>query len=110
MVEMCDRIHKYCNLDARPSTIAALVFWKVCQFSTNYHDRINLVHLCKNHERLIQQKKQDLLFSFFDVTADHVKKVYRDHISKDFFRRYLPTWKNRIPLEKDSRGRYIDYE
>lgn len=80
MIEMCERITKYSTIDVRSPTIAAIAFWKVCQFSQKYKHRIVLSHLCRNHERLISKGKANSTFSFFDITPENVRKVYKEHI------------------------------
>jgi len=61
----------------RSHTIAAIAFWKVCQFSKRYHNRIDLRHVCKNHDRLIERGLANKTYSFFDITPENVKKVYK---------------------------------
>ena len=107
---MCESIEKQANLDSRGSTISAIVFWKICQYSVKYKDRINLNFICKNHDRLITRNKCELTFSFFDVTTENVRRVYRDYLQKDLFSCYLPKWDNRIFLTKDKHNNYVDYD
>lgn len=65
---MCERIAKFSNADVRSHTIAAIAFWKVSQFSTRYHDRIDLKHMCKSHDRLIERGLANQTYGFFDIT------------------------------------------
>lgn len=96
MIEMCERIMKYSTIDVRSPTIAAISFWKVCQFSKRYKNRIVLSHLCRSHERLIAKGKANSTYSFFDITPENVRKVYKEHIKSDLLTKYLPEWENRI--------------
>ncbi len=49
---MCDNIDKYAALDVRVHTIAAISFWKVCQYSIHHKDAFPLSEVCKSHEKL----------------------------------------------------------
>ena len=53
MLEMCNRVCLSSRVDSRPGTVAALCFWKVCQFSKRYEKRIDLANVCRNHEKLV---------------------------------------------------------
>lgn len=77
MVEMCERIAQYSTADVRYHTIAAIAFWKICQFSTRYRNRVLLQHLCKSHDRLFSQGNENMTYKFFDITPESVKKVYK---------------------------------
>ena len=89
MLDMCRNIQSKTNLDARPQTVAAIVFWKICQFSSRYYKRIVLEKICRNHEKLILKGHEDLTFKFFDVTSDNVKKVYKQHLKSELFTKLL---------------------
>lgn len=65
---MCERIAKYSVADVRTHTIAAIAFWKICQFSLRYKDRIDLRHICKGHDRLIERGLENHTYGFFDIT------------------------------------------
>jgi hypothetical protein len=65
---MCERIGKYSTADVRTHTIAAIAFWKICQFSSRYNKRIDLRHVCKNHDRLIEKGLENETYGFFDIT------------------------------------------
>lgn len=65
---MCERIGKYSTIDVRSPTIAAIAFWKICQYSKKYNSRIVLAHVCRAHDRLIAKGKANATYSFFDIT------------------------------------------
>ena len=107
---MVDNIQSNTNLDVRAATLAALVFWKTCQYSKRYKDRIQLTKICRHHEKLIEKGREELTFKFFDITPEHVRKVYKDNLKKCFLGSILPKWKNRIPLDRDEKGRIDEYD
>ena len=97
-------------MDIRAATLAAMVFWKVCQFSEKYGYLANLGKLCRRHESYFEVGKYERTFRYFDVTADHVRKVYKENVREDLFEYYLPEWRGRIELVRDRYGRYVDLE
>ena len=100
MIEMCDRIVKAAELDVRINTIAAIAFWKVCQHSLYYKDKISLNEICKNHDKMQEENvKSSDIQKCFDVTPENVRKVFKESILKDFYQRYLPNWDGRVPLK-----------
>lgn len=50
---MSERIKASGLFDIRNNTIAAIAFWKVCEYSKLYSDQISLNECCKNHEKMI---------------------------------------------------------
>ena len=109
MIEMSQRVQRYANIDVKFSTVAALVFWIVCRFSKRYRERIVLSKLCKNHERLILNKREEVTFKMFDVTPENVRRVYREHIKDQVFEVYLPVWRNRVSIF-DQNNNFIERE
>ncbi len=51
--------------------------------------------LCYSHEKLIEKKKSNETYSFFDITMENVRKIYREFV-KDQLEKYMPEWENRI--------------
>ena len=53
MIEMCNRISKNGIQDGRPrKTVAACVFWKICEYSSNYNLKIKLSDICRKPDEL----------------------------------------------------------
>ena len=78
---MCSRIRKHSTVDARPATIAAIVFWKISQYSHQYRNRVDLPRLCKSHDRLLlKDGGEELTHKFFDVTVENIEKVYQEYL------------------------------
>ena len=55
MIEMCQRIVSAGELDVRINTIAAIAYWKVCEYSTLYRTNISLPEICKNHDKMQEE-------------------------------------------------------
>ena len=50
MIKMCDIISERGIQDGCPrKTVAACVFWKVCEHSSRYRDSIRLNDICRKH-------------------------------------------------------------
>jgi hypothetical protein len=100
MVEMCDRIVKAAELDVRINTIAAIAFWKVCEYSQLYKDKVVLNEICKNHDKMQEENMRTSdIQKCFDVTPENVRKVFKESIAPQFLQRYLPNWNGRIALK-----------
>ena len=100
MVEMSERIYASGEFDIRNNTIAAISFWKVCEYSNLYADQINLNECCKNHEKMIEDGvKQSEIWKCFDVTPENVRKVFKESISTKL-NDFLPAWEGRITEAK----------
>lgn len=100
MIEMCERIVKAAELDVRINTIAAIAFWKICENSVHYKDKIALNEICKNHDKMQEENiKSSDIQKCFDVTPENVRKVFKESISAQFYQRYLPNWDGRITLK-----------
>lgn len=69
MVQMCERITKSADLDVRMNTVAAIAFWKICENSIYYKDKISLNEVCKNHDKMQEENiKTSEIQKCFDVT------------------------------------------
>lgn len=96
MIQMCEKIYKCGEFDIRSNTIAAIAFWKVCENSKHYCNEINLNDCCRNHEKMIEEGvKQGEIWKYFDVTAENVRKVFKEFIANRF-EEFLPDWNGRI--------------
>lgn len=101
MIEMCERIVKAAELDVRINTIAAIAFWKICEHSLLYKDKIVLAEICKNHEKMQDENiKTSEIQKCFDVTPENVRKVFKESILPHFYARYLPNWEGRVPIKE----------
>ena len=101
MIEMCDNIQAAVDSDIRINTIAALAFWKVCQYSALYKDKFTLSDFCKNHEKLEEEgAKVPVIQSFFDVTPDNVRKVFKEHVKPVFGPKLLPAFEGRLSIKE----------
>lgn len=101
MIEMADRIVNAAELDVRTNTIAAIAFWKVCEYSIHYKDRITLNEICKNHDKMQEENvKPSDIQKCFDVTPENVRKVFKESILPQFLQKYLPNWDGRVPLKE----------
>jgi len=102
MIEMSERIISCGEFDIRNNTIAAMVFWKVCENSEEYIDQINLNDICRSHEKMMADhfsKKE--IWKYFDVTPENVRKVFKDFISNRM-KEFLPTFQGMIhPSKRD---------
>ena len=56
MIEMCENIQNVLESDSRINTVAAMAFWKVCEYSPLYAGKVTLTDFCKNHDRLEEEK------------------------------------------------------
>lgn len=93
MIEMCQRIVSAGELDVRINTIAAIAYWKVCEYSTLYRTNISLPEICKNHDKMQEENaRTSEIQKCFDVTPENVRKVFKDSIKNQLFSRYLPIW------------------
>ena len=100
MIEMSERIYASGEFDIRNNTIAAIAFWKVCEYSMTYYDQINLADVCKSHEKMIADGvKQSEIWKYFDVTPENVRKVFKESISNRL-KEFLPNWEGMIPPSK----------
>lgn len=96
MIKMCDKISERGIQDGCPrKTVAACVFWKICEYSQKYRDQIKLHDICKKHEDLKDASPAELQ-KYFDTTPDTIKKFFSDKMDKDFLQVYLPEWEGRI--------------
>lgn len=98
MIRMCDIISERGIQDGCPrKTVAACVFWKVCEHSTKYKDSIKLQEICKKHEDMKEASVLELQ-KYFDTTPDTIKKFFVDKMEKDFYYVYLPEWESRVNI------------
>lgn len=109
MIEMCERIVNAGELDVRINTIAAIAFWKVCEYSLLYREKISLADICKNHEKMQEENiKTSEIQKCFDVTPENVRKVFKESIRPQFITRYLPNWDGRVSLKDNSKNEEYD--
>lgn len=98
---MCERIVKAGELDVRINTIAAIAFWKICEYSLRYKDTISLAEICKNHDKMQEESlKSSDIQRCFDVTPENVRKVFKESIQPQLLTRYLPNWEGRVPINR----------
>ena len=104
MVEMCENISNNATPDTRINTIAALAFWKVCEYSDRYQGKFTLLDFCKIHEKMQEEENAPIsrMQEYFDVTPDNVRKVFKEAIKAQFFAKYLPNWQGRVPLHDNN--------
>ena len=102
MVEMCDNIATNSAPDIRINTIAALAFWKVCEYSEMYAGKVQLQDFCKSHEKMQEEENAPVseIQKYFDVTHDNVRKVFKEAIRSQFPGKYLPNWKGRVAMKE----------
>lgn len=80
-------------MDVRINTIAAIAFWKVCEYSALYRSSFSLMDICKNHDKMQEDNaKTSDIQKCFDVTPENVRKVFKESIKSQLFSRYLPQW------------------
>jgi hypothetical protein len=101
MIEMCENIQSVVVNDIRINTIAALAFWKVCEYSVLYSSKYsNLSDFCRSHEKMEDDgAKIPEIQEYFDVTSDNVRKVFKDAV-KPYFNKLLPVWEGRLPSKE----------
>ena len=98
---MCDNIQAAVHSDIRINTVAALAFWKVCEYSSAYKDKFVLNDFCKNHEKLEEEgAKVPVIQGYFDVTPDNVRKVFKEHVKPVFGPKIMPNFEGRLPLRE----------
>ena len=98
---MCDNIQAAVHSDIRINTVAALAFWKVCEYSSAYKDKFVLNDFCKNHEKLEEEgAKVPIIQGYFDVTPDNVRKVFKEHVKPVFGPKIMPNFEGRLPLRE----------
>ena len=90
------------RIDAKSGTIAALAFWKVCQYSEKYSKGFSLSDICESHEKMLEKREKfSVIYQHFDVAADNVKRVFKTYLEDDFEENFLPKWEGRIAYEGD---------
>lgn len=76
MIRMCNTIYERGIQDGCPrKTVAACVFWKICEYSYEYRNEIKLADICKKHADLKDCSPGEMQ-KYFDLTPDTVKKFF----------------------------------
>lgn len=82
------------------NTLAALIFWKICEYSQRYRNKLTLNEVCQKHKHLEEQGMSTSdIQKYIDITPDNVKKVFKEEVDKNFRQLYLPDWEGRIHLK-----------
>lgn len=73
---MCNRISKNGIQDGRPrKTVAACVFWKICEYSEKYCNKIKLTDICKKQDELAEMSIGEAQ-KHFECIPETIKKFY----------------------------------
>lgn len=96
---MCETIYERGIQDGCPrKTVAACVFWKICEYSSEYRNEIKLTDICKKYEDMKDASPGEIQ-KYFDLTPDTVRKFFSEKMEKDFLQVYLPDWDGRINIK-----------